>query len=134
MQQQCSAALEQYHQVTALISDQKHEHGLEPLERAILRNCYFATGATLYDLGRYEDAIQAYADAANFCRNEPESLEAFVQMASCYRKLNRPQQARGSIAQAAATLQRMDKNANFALTTNFTREQWGQLLNQMAEL
>jgi tetratricopeptide (TPR) repeat protein len=99
-----------------------------------LRNCYFATGASLADLGRYDDAVHAYFDAANLCRNEPESLEAFVQMANCYRKLNRPEQARGSIAQATATLERIDKNANFTLATNYTREEWGKILNQMAEL
>jgi tetratricopeptide (TPR) repeat protein len=133
-QQYLNSALDQYRQIATILARLQQENNANSLDRAILRNCYFASGATLYDLARYDDAIRVYSEAANLCHNEPESLEAFVQMAACYRKLNQPEQARGAISQAKATLQRIDNNANFALTTIYTRDQWSNILNQMAEL
>ena len=82
----------------------------------------------------FEDAIRVYLTAANVYRNEPEMLEALSQVAACYRQLNRPEEARGTIVQAKAALARMDKDVNFTRTTNFSREEWGRVLDQMATL
>ncbi|HZZ29577.1 MAG TPA: tetratricopeptide repeat protein [Pirellulales bacterium] len=129
-----NAALEQYRQTQMMITNREKEASPDPLDRAILRNCYFAIGQSLYELNRFDDSIHAYADAANLCRNEPAALDAFVQMSNCYRQLNCPEQAHGTIVLAEATLARINKDANFTLTTNYTREEWSKVLHEMAEL
>ena len=54
----------------------REQSQLNPLEQAILRNCYFARGAAFYELGRLEEAIEAYSAATNRYHNEPEVLDA----------------------------------------------------------
>ena len=105
-----------------------------PFDHKLLRNCYFGKASTLFDLGRFEEAIKAYSAATNYFQNEPEALEAYVQIASCYRLLNRPKEARGTLEQAKVMLQRIAPNANFALTTPYTRQEWDELLTWLATL
>ena len=45
------------------------------------------SGSVLFDLGRYEEAIQAYLAVANRYQDSPEVLGAYVEMARSYRRL-----------------------------------------------
>jgi TolA-binding protein len=105
-----------------------------PLEAAILRNSYFGRADALFDMGKYEDAIQAYSAATNRYQHEPESLEAYVQIASCYRRLGRTSEARRTLEQARVVLQRIRPDADFAKTTRLARNDWGQLLDWLRTL
>ncbi len=134
LQQYLTSAIEQYEQVQTILTRREQQREPNLLEQAILRNCYFARGAALCDLGRYEDAIRMYSTATNLYRGEPEVLEAFLQIANCYRRLNRPDEARGVLAQAKAALARIDTAADFTQTTTYTRDEWGQVLDQMISL
>ena len=80
MQAFLTAATAQYEQVQDLLTRRQEQSELEPSEQAILRNCYFARGAALYDMGRYEDAIRAYSAATNRYQHEPEVLEALLRL------------------------------------------------------
>jgi tetratricopeptide (TPR) repeat protein len=133
MQQDLQSAVDEYSQLIAMLGDDK-EAFQTPLHASILRNAYFARGDALFDLGRYEDAIKAYAAATNRFQHEPESLEAYVQIAACYRRLNRPVEARGTLEQARLVLGRIKADADFSRTTTNTREEWSQLLTWLAAL
>jgi TolA-binding protein len=132
MRGELETALAQYQQLETMLTDEKHDAANTPLNQSILRNSYFSQAAALASLGRYEDAIQMYSSIASRYRNEPEVLEALVQSADCYRHLDRPQEARSAVLQAQAALERISKDADFRRTTNYTREEWTQLLNRMA--
>jgi hypothetical protein len=56
-----------------------------------------------------------------------------VQIANCWRRLNRMDKARGAISQAELTLERLPADADFLATTNFDRQQWQQLLRNMSQ-
>lgn len=133
MQQDLLSAVDEYSQLIAMLGDDKEPYR-SPLERSVLRNSYFARGDALFDLGRYEDAIKAYSAATNRFQHEPEALEAYVQIAACYRRLNRPVEARGTLEQARIVLSRIKEDADFLRTTRCTREEWGQRLNWLATL
>jgi len=133
MQQDLQAAVDGYSQLISVLGDDKEPYR-SPLERSILRNAYFARGDALFDLGRYDDAIKAYSAATNRFQHEPEALEAYVQIAACYRRLNRPVEARGTLEQARMVLNRIKSDADFLRTTCNTREQWGELLTWLATL
>ena len=133
MRDDLTAAATQFEQLQALLTRDRPNDPI-PLDKAILRNCYFGRGSALYELGRLDDAIRVYFSAANAYRNEPESLEALSQVAACYRQMNRPVEARGAIAQAKAALARINKDANFTLTTNYSRDEWDRVLDQMATM
>lgn len=104
----------------------------DPLQRTILRNCYMMQGSVLYDLNRFEDARQAYANVSGLYQNEPVGLESFVKIADCWRRLNQPTKARGAIEQAKLALDRLPKDLDFQIATNFSRQQWTTLLDQMS--
>jgi TolA-binding protein len=133
-QQFLTASIEHYEDAQRMLNRKQERNELSPLEQAILRNSYFATGMALIDLGRYEDAIRAYSTATNRYQHTPEVLEAFAQIAGCYRRLNRPLEARGTVRQAKVVLNRLPKDAPYAQATNFSRKQWEDLLNWMISL
>jgi TolA-binding protein len=128
IQQELLSALDEYNRLIAELSDQQQAGRRTPEELAILRNSYFARPDALFDLGRYEEAIQAYSAATNRYQQTPEALEAYVQIASCYRRLNRPNEARGTLEQARVVLQRIRPDADFTRTTRLDRQQWNDLL------
>jgi hypothetical protein len=48
--------------------------------------------------------------------------------------MDRRAEARASLEQAKVALDRIPKDAPFEDTTNYNREQWGQVLNWMCSL
>ena len=118
---------------TRLLEKQR-QHELTAVERAILRNTYFAYADIVFDLEDYEQAIKAYLAAANRDPQDPHSLDALVQLASCYRRLNAPNEARGTLLQAKAVLARMQRDMKFEQTTRYNRENWNELIGWLAQL
>ncbi len=90
---------------------------LSEIEGKTLRNCYFSRADVLFDMDRFEDAIQAYSSASNRYQHMPESLEAFVRIAACYRRLDNNDKARGTLEQAKVVLSRIGEDADFGKTT-----------------
>jgi TolA-binding protein len=134
IQQELEAALAEYQRLLTELSDEKRSAHQSPAEQAMLRNCYFGRADALFDLGRYEEAIASYSAATNRYQHEPESLEAYVQIAACYRRLKRPGEARGTIEQARVVLQRLQPDADYLRTTRLDREEWNEFLNWLRTL
>ena len=87
----------------------------------------------LFDLGRYQEAIEAYQNVSSLYPNEPFVLETFVQIANCWQRLDRAENAHGAIEQAQLTLEQLPSDADFAATTAFSREEWRMLLDNMSQ-
>jgi tetratricopeptide (TPR) repeat protein len=106
---------------------------LDALAPAILRNCYFGEADALVTLGRHEEAIQAFKNAASYYVNQPEALEALVQLAECHKKLGRTKEAQRALRQAEQVLQRIppDHEARFVSSTRGDRRHWQDLLGWM---
>lgn len=128
------AALELYKTIQDQLSRQQETKELTPEERLMLRNSYFFAGSILFELGDYEAAIKMYSTATNRYQSSPEVLDAYLQIASAYRRMNKPLEVRGTIEQARAVLARIDEDADFQKTTIYTRKQWQELLDWMAQL
>jgi tetratricopeptide (TPR) repeat protein len=108
-------------------------------EKALLRNSRFAVGDTYFALERYPEALRAYQSAANHYASDPEVLDAYLQIANVYRRMERPAEARTSLEQARLALRRLISSgsapeARFEQTTNFNRKQWGDLLDRLCSL
>ena len=132
MEEQLTAAIDEYSALITRLSDEEADGG--PVEQGLLRNCYFARADALFDLARYEEAIEAYSAATNRYQHEPASLEAYVQIASCYRRLGRTGEARGTLEQARVVLGRIRPEADFLKTTRFSRQDWLPLLDWLRTL
>lgn len=133
-QQELLTAVNEYDRLITQLGDVQDSPNHTQLEKRILRNGYFAKADALFDLGRFDDAIKAYSAATNRYQNDPESLEAYVQIAACYRLLERPGEARGTLEQAKVVLKRMKPDANFTQATPYTRDEWEQLITWLATL
>jgi TolA-binding protein len=129
-----TAAVAEYEHVQETLTSRRERSQLSALEQAILRNCYFARGAAFYELGRFDDAIAAYSAATNRYHNDPEVLDAFVQLFQCYREIGKPEEARGVVEQAKAVLARLPADADFSKPTNHSREEWARVLDWLAAL
>jgi tetratricopeptide (TPR) repeat protein len=133
MTEYLDSAIEGYNEsITRLSEQQDSQHS--PNEAAILRNCYFGRADALFDVERYDQAIQAYSAATNRYQHDPESLEAYVQIASCHRRMGRISEARGTLEQARVVLQRIRPDANFTRTTRLARQDWIPLLDWLRTL
>ena len=131
-------AASQYDTLRELLNRRQEHAELTPLEQTILRNAYFFHGASLFEAGRYEEAIRAYSTATNRYQDSPEVLEAYLQIASCYWRLNRLQEYQGTIEQAKVVLKGMPEDprsaAAFQKVTNYSRAEWEQRLNWLIGL
>jgi tetratricopeptide (TPR) repeat protein len=123
-----------YRELIGTLNTKQEQSELSGTEQRVLRNCYFARADALFDMERYEEAIQAYSNATNRYQYEPESLEAYVQIANCHRRRNRPAEARGTLEQAKVILRRIRPDADFLQTTRYNRDKWGEYLNWLGTL
>ena len=60
--------------------------------------------------------------------------EAFGQIATCYRRLNKPREARGAVQQAKAVLERIKPDVSFAEASIYSRREWTELLEWLSKL
>ena len=131
--QNLEAALQNYLIVQRMMSlDSGHAENGE-MQRTLLRNCYMMQGSVLFELKRYEEARKAYSNVSTLYQNEPFVLESFVHIANCWSRLNQPVKARGTIEQAKLMLGTLPPDTDFKLATNFNRQQWGLLLEEMSK-
>ena len=128
------AAESGYRELIGLLTIEPEQSELSGIEQRILRNCYFARADALYDMARYEEAIQAYSNATERYQQEPESLEAYVQIANCHRRRSRLAEYRGTLEQAKVILERIRPDADFLQTTRYNRDEWGEYLNWLGTL
>lgn len=98
--------------------------------QALLRNCFFGEADVLFELGEYDEAIAAYRNVGNRYMNEPEALEALVQIAECFRALGQEDQAKRTLTQAEQLLSRIPPEADprFTIGTRANRAKWQELL------
>ena len=134
MQDELAAALKEYTLLIEHLGDETDGAGADNVDQAILRNSYFGRADVLFDQGKFEDALAAYSAATNRYQHEPVALEAYVQIAACYRRMGRPTEARGTLEQARVVFSRMNADANFTKTTPYTREEWNRLLTRLSSM
>jgi TolA-binding protein len=133
MDRHLARALEVYAQLQNELSRRDPED-LTEQETAVLRNARFGLGDVYFELQRYPEALRAYQSAANHYAARPEVLDAYLQIANVYRRMDRPAEARTSLEQARIALRRIPPEARFEETTNFNRKQWGDLLDRLCAL
>lgn len=134
MQAELAAALAQYTLLMEKLGADRDGLAGNEAERTILRNSYFARADVLFDQGKLDEARDAYSAATSRYQHEPEALEAYVQIAACYRRLGRSAEARGTLEQARVVLTRMKPETDFTKSTPYSRDEWTRLLTWLSEL
>jgi tetratricopeptide (TPR) repeat protein len=123
-------ALAEYRGLHVKISDRNEYRSANDEMNALLRNCFFGEADTLFELSRWEEASDAYRRVASRYLNQPESLEALVQLAICHRKLGREFEAKKTLAQAEQVLKRIpaEQEQRFVAHTRASRPEWERLI------
>jgi tetratricopeptide (TPR) repeat protein len=128
-------AIELLAQLEDRLEEIRETQPLDPVQERLLRNTYFLRGHLYYRLGQYDAAIQMYRTVSNMVIQQPEVLEAYVQIASCYRRLNRDEDAVRVVNQAKIILrERIPANADFEATTRFPRDRWVLMLDWLTTI
>ena len=108
---------------------------LDEFQKQLLLNSYFGRALAQFHMGQYDQALKSYRALATRYIKQPDALEAFVQMANCYRRLNQHDEARNVISQAKLALtDRIPRDAKFIETTRYSRDEWTSLLDLLEQL
>jgi tetratricopeptide (TPR) repeat protein len=85
----------------------------------------------LFALGRYQEAVQSYQNAVSSFPQSAAVIDAYLQIADCYRRMGKQAEMRGTIQQAKLMLQRLPADADFGDVSNFSRDQWSRMLDAL---
>lgn len=128
-----SSAIEHFSYVQRELTLKSAGRALDPLEKALLRNCYLLRGDVLFSMREYEQALDVFRNASSVYQNDPISLNAYLQIAWCHRRLGELQEARGAVEQAKMVLERLPEDADFAAATGMPRQQWRRILGDISQ-
>ena len=119
-------ALDEFQDLRFRLNEKQERESLSVLHMGLLRSAFFGEADCLFQLERFSEAMTAYRSAASRFLNRPEALEALIQVARCQYKLNRPDEAKRTLAQAEQVLQRIpaEHEEEFAKRTRYDRQQW----------
>ncbi len=103
---------------------------LDESKQSLLRNAYFGEADLMFELGDYAQALTAYRNVANRYLNDPEALEAMMQIRECFLRLGDEKEANQTLQRAKQTLKRIpaSKDLEFTKVTRFDRQQWERVL------
>ena len=120
------SALEEFQDLRFRLNEMQERESLSVLHMGLLRSAFFGEADCLFMLERFDEALTAYRSAASRFLNRPEALEALTQVARCQYKLNRPDEAKRTLAQAEQVLQRIpaEHDEEFSRRTRYDRGQW----------
>ena len=136
MQSALQRALQCFQQVRDTLAPRAEVDRLTPIQQQLLVNSWFELPHTQYALGRYQEALAAYAATVNRFPHDVRVLTAYMQMAECYAHLNRPVEARSMLEQAKVILeqQQIPTAAFDAPTTTLSRVEWEQWLDRARQV
>ena len=106
---------------------------LDDKTHAILRNCYFGEANAYFDLERWDQAISAYLNVTGVFINQPEQLEALLQLAHCHRNSGNAREAVRTLLTAEQVLNRIpaEQDQHFVAVTRASREDWKKIIARM---
>ena len=102
------------------------------LQESMLRNTYFTRAAVLKQLGRLDEALDAYTALINRYQHSPAVLDAYIQAAAIYREQRQEAKARNTIAAAQSALKRMPDNGLVQDLTGESKADWERYLAWLA--
>jgi len=122
-----------YQKAIEAFENLREDQKLTELGQGLLRNSYFSTGDVLVLLEKYQDAIEAYTKAANRYPRQSDTLQAYVQVATCYEKLLKPAEAQSMIEQAKVILRDMPTEIFDAPSSQMSKTEWERRLQWFSE-
>jgi TolA-binding protein len=133
MQTRLDDSLDVYRKLQADLLARQRERDLSEQEERLLRNCYFSIGLCWYEMGNFLEAKDAYSAAANRYQQQPAVLEAYVQIANCYRRSGQADAARSTLETARIVLKQIPADAFPSPPTSLSQKEWDDWLRWAIE-
>jgi tetratricopeptide (TPR) repeat protein len=133
MQTRLDDSLDVYRKLQADLLARQRERELSEQEERLLRNCYFSIGLCWYEMGNLLEAKDAYSAAANRYQQQPAVLEAYVQIANCYRRSGQAEAARSTLETARIVLKQIPADAFPSPPTSLSQKEWDDWLRWAIE-
>ena len=129
MEERLDRAIHELQQLQALLLARQSAGQLDQSGQVMLRNCFFEIANCNFLIGRYEAAIAAYSASAGRYQQDPDSLGAYVQIANCYDRMQKPAEALSTLAQALLILKQLPDDAFTSLPSAMSRDDWQHRLD-----
>jgi tetratricopeptide (TPR) repeat protein len=129
MHERLDQALGEFQQLQTLLLTRQSNSHLERQGQVMLRNCFFEIANCHFLRERYEEAIVAYSSSAGRYQNEPDSLTAYVQIANCFDRLQKPAEAMSTLAQAQLILKQLPDSSFTGAPGTMSRDDWQRWLD-----
>jgi tetratricopeptide (TPR) repeat protein len=105
---------------------------LTDMERTYLRMSYLYRGDCLFDLLRYDQAIEAYQEAAWRYENLPAAVSASTQIIHCYLRLGQAAEVSAALARLKWLLKKIPASAFETERGMSSKEFWEGMVDRMA--
>ena len=106
---------------------------LPPLGVQLLKTTFFDLGHSYAALRRDREAVIAYGGAVNRYPDDPRVVTAYLRMAECHRRMNRPDDARAAIEQARLALEQIPLDALAKGPSALTHDEWQSWLTRLRD-
>ena len=104
---------------------------LTALERTYLRASYLYVADCLFDLGRIEDAVEAYREAAWRYENDPIAISAAMQVAHCFHRMGQPAESRAALGRMRWLVEKIPAESFDRRAGMSPKSYWLALLDRM---
>ncbi|MEE8170085.1 MAG: tetratricopeptide repeat protein, partial [Phycisphaerae bacterium] len=94
-----------------VISEHSDAVDVGAFDRVRHQSAWLYRGDCLFDLGRYDEARRVYSEAAWRFGNEWTAVAAMMQVAHCYRRMKRSEDARAALTRLQVLLERLPDSA-----------------------
>lgn len=123
-------SLQTFEQVIATLASQDLS-ALSNLELTYLRAGYLYRADGLFDLGRYEAAIEAYNEAIWRYENLPTAVSASMQVLHCYQRLGQSDEARAALKRLSWLLRKIPPDAFETERGMSSKQYWEKMVSRM---
>jgi tetratricopeptide (TPR) repeat protein len=123
-------SLQTFEQVIAALAPQDLS-ALSNLEQTYLRAGYLYRADCLFDLGRYEAAIEAYNEAIWRYENLPTAVSASMQVLHCHQRLGQLDEARAALKRLSWLLRKIPADAFETERGMSSKQYWQKMVSRM---
>jgi len=106
---------------------------LTELDQTYLRASYLNRADCLFDLGRYEDAMEAYSEVAWRYENMPAAVSASMQIVHCHQRLGQVNEARAALERLSWLLRKLPPSAFETERGMSSKQYWEAMVGRLQD-
>jgi tetratricopeptide (TPR) repeat protein len=126
-------SIDELRKAQAVLAPLADDDQLPPLGVQLLKSTFFDLGHSYAALRHDREAVIAFGGAVNRYPDDPRVVTAYLRMAECHKRMNRPDDARAAIEQARLALEQIPPAALAAGPSALSRDEWQSWLIRLRD-